>query len=121
MQRLLGLPAKHRREFGTSDLCDVLTYARSRKGEDVVDDGAELLNRAIDQFQSEQTDATISVGRVINPLLGIWKLANEVDHVVAVPIEQFLTALAGRNITTPLEIATAMDETRQALALLTAV
>jgi hypothetical protein len=81
----------------------------------------QLLNEAIDQFQSEQHDGVISVSRVINPLLGIWQLANDIDHSVAVPIEHLLTALTGREITTPQEIAETMDATRVELELLAAV
>ena len=86
-----------------------------------MDNEVQLLNQAMDQFQSELRDGVISASRVINPLLGIWQLANDIDHVVAVPIEQLLTALTGREITTPREIAETMDATRAALAMPVAV
>lgn len=84
-------------------------------------DEAQLLNEAMDRFQSAHRDGVVSVSRVINPLLGIWQLANDIDHALAVPIEQLLTALNGREMTTPQEIAATMDATREALALLVAV
>lgn len=82
---------------------------------------AQLLTQAMDQLQSGLGDGVISVSRLINPLLGIWGLANDLDHSIAVPIEQLLTAFTCRTITTSQEVGETMDEVRKALALLVAV
>lgn len=79
-------------------------------------DEAQVLNQAIDQFESEHTDSVISASRVINPLLQLWALANAVDHTVAMPIERLLTALNGRKITTNAEIGEMVAAIRDALA-----
>jgi hypothetical protein len=91
------------------------------KGEDAVSQEEQLLTEAIDQFQSELVDGVISVNRVTNPLLGIWQLATDIDHSVAVPVEQLLTVFSGRKITTALEVTQTLDATRIALASLIAV
>jgi hypothetical protein len=75
------------------------------------------LDQRIDDFLTSR-DPVISASRVIDPLLEIWGLASEVDASIAVPVEQLLTTLVGRELTTMDELTGAMDEVRAAVAAL---
>jgi len=82
-------------------------------------DDVQALEQAIESFLDDinsQDSRVISASRVINPLLAIWGHAHDIDSAVAVPVEQLLTVLTGRKLTTPSELARTMGEVRVALA-----
>ncbi len=74
------------------------------------------LDRAIDRLVAETGQGVLSVSRVVNPLLQLWSVARDLDPAVAQPIENLLTALVGRSLTTSGEIAATMAEVRAAAA-----
>jgi hypothetical protein len=74
------------------------------------------LEQAITTFLEQMGNGVVSVSRVVNPLLQVWSVARDVDAVVAVPVENLLTVLVGRSITTSDELAETMTEVRAILA-----
>lgn len=74
------------------------------------------LEIAISQFLSEHNDEFISSSRVVNPLLHIWKLANDLSPDAARPVGQLLTTLRGRKLVTTGELTDAMTQLREAVA-----
>ncbi len=77
---------------------------------------ADELEQAIQEFLAGVGNGTVSVSRVVNPLLQVWSVARDVDAVVAVPVENLLTVLVGRALTTSDELGETMAEVRAALA-----
>jgi len=77
---------------------------------------ADELEQAIQAFLAEMGSGVVSVSRVVNPLLQVWSVARDVDAVVAVPVENLLTVLVGRSITTSKELTETMTEVRAVLA-----
>ena len=73
------------------------------------------LSEAMTAFLDEQDGAVVSASRVVNPLLNLWSLAHEIDPQVAEPIEELLTALRGRTLTTRDELADALAKVRERL------
>ncbi|MCU1493926.1 MAG: hypothetical protein JWO62_1690 [Acidimicrobiaceae bacterium] len=77
---------------------------------------ADELEQAIQSFLAEMGSGVVSVSRVVNPLLQVWSVARDVDAVVAVPVENLLTVLVGRALTTSQELTDTMTEVRAVLA-----
>jgi len=77
---------------------------------------ADDLEAAIQAFLADISSGVVSVSRVVNPLLQVWSVAREVDAEVAVPVEQLLSVLVGRTLTTSKELIDTMTEVRAALA-----
>jgi hypothetical protein len=74
------------------------------------------LEQAIQDFLAHMGSGVVSVSRVVNPLLQVWSVARDVDAVVAVPVENLLTVLVGRALTTSDELTETMTEVRAVLA-----
>jgi len=77
---------------------------------------ADELEQTIQAFLAGVGSGTVSVSRVVNPLLQVWSVARDVDAVVAVPVENLLTVLVGRALTTSVELGETMAEVRAVLA-----
>lgn len=77
---------------------------------------ADELERAIQAFLADMGSGVVSVSRVVNPLLQVWSVARDVDADVAVPVENLLTVLVGRSLTTSQELTDTMTEVRAVLA-----
>ena len=77
---------------------------------------ADELEHTIQAFLAGVGSGTVSVSRVVNPLLQLWSVARDVDAVVAVPVEHLLTVLVGRALTTSVELGETMAEVRAVLA-----
>lgn len=73
------------------------------------------LTDAMAAFLDEHGGTVVSASRVVNPLLNLWSLAHAVDPIVAAPIEELLTALRGRTLTTPDELTAAVAKVRDLL------
>lgn len=76
---------------------------------------SEELEKQVDEFLHKYDDTVISRSRVVNPLLGIWKLASDIDPAVAGPVEQLLTTLGHRQVVSGTELEATMDEVRKLL------
>lgn len=74
------------------------------------------LEQAIQGLLAQVGTGVVSVSRVVNPLLQVWSVARDVDAEVAVPVENLLTVLVGRSLTTSDELSETMTEVRAVLA-----
>jgi hypothetical protein len=75
----------------------------------------ERLNREIAELLALHGDGVNSASRVINPLLGIWSIANEIDPSVALPIQNLLSVLPHRALISADELKAIFAETHVAL------
>lgn len=104
------------------DVHDVAPSAAPVAGETPVESATAVsgevddLERTIQAFLSDMGTGVVSVSRVVNPLLQVWSVARNVDAVVAVPVENLLTVLVGRSLTTSQELTDTMTEVRAVLA-----
>lgn len=80
-----------------------------------MDERTDRLETVIEAFLANFDQPAISASRPINALLEIWGLASDIDPAVAEPVERLLTALVGRELTTPEELASVMEDLRLAL------
>lgn len=83
-----------------------------------IQERTDELRRAMASLLDKYQDAAISASRPVNELLSIWALASGIDRSAAVPVEELLTALSGRQLTTQRELRDALDRVDLALATL---
>ena len=79
-----------------------------------MDQVSEELETAMSGLLSEHAEEYNSVNRVINQLLHIWKLAETISPVVALPVEQLLSAVSTRKLVTSAELDQTMALVREA-------
>jgi hypothetical protein len=78
------------------------------------------LRRGLEEFRSAHRCSVQSAQRAITPLLDVWALASEVDHMAARPVEILLTALVAREVVTADELSHCADEVDWAVSWLAA-
>ena len=88
--------------------------------QDGAGDAIIRLRRGLDEFRGAHTCSVQSAQRAITPLLDVWSLACDVDHMVARPVEVLLAALVDRCVVTAAELSHCADEVDWALSLLVA-
>src|SRR5581483_6906131 len=68
------------------------------------------LRQGLEAFRSAHRCSVQSAQRAITPLLDLWALASDVDHMAARPVEILLTALVVREVVTADELSHCADE-----------
>jgi hypothetical protein len=72
----------------------------------------DRLDEAISMASPYLTERWIPTTSLINPMLGVWEVANAIHPAVARPVEEFLTSLIHRTTVTPAEFGCVVDEVR---------
>jgi len=107
--------AETRSIAGASRARPVVPEAHNGAGEAVA-----RLRQGLEEFRSAHRCSVQSAQRAITPLLDVWALASEVDHMAARPVEMLLTALVAREVVTADELSHCADEVDWAVSWLAA-
>ena len=73
------------------------------------------LEQGIEEFLAANTDVALPARKMIDPLLDLWSLTVRVDPLAAAPLESLMTAFVHRDLTTPKELAEALNEVLHAV------